>query len=135
MSRTLGNGSIELELGSGEWTARWSECGITLGPCHMDVEAGAWRADHGRGAWHVETTRTGARVRWTRTDATAWFELRLPADGDVLEVQAGYRPERDDQVGRVISLFGEVTPALDRQLVNGYDSWSYAGVRGGLGRD
>ena len=62
MTRTLHNDEVELQLGSGEWTARWRGCGLTLGPCTMTVESdGAPGAD--RGAWHVETTRTGARAR------------------------------------------------------------------------
>ncbi len=46
-------------------------------------------------------------------------------------MQAGYQPARDDAVRAVIPLSGAVSPALDRQLVNGYDSWSYSGVRAG----
>lgn len=129
MTRTLGNGSVELELGSGEWTARWSSCDVALGPCRAAVDAGNWGDDLRNGSWQIETTRTGARARWTRTDGRAWIELRLPADGDTLEVQAGFQPEPAGRVRSITALSGPVTPALDRQLVNGYDSWSYAGVR------
>jgi alpha-galactosidase len=131
MTRSLTNGAVEVALGTAEWTARWTACGITLGPCGMDVESDAWEPPPGTGAWHVETTRTGARARWTQSDGRAWIELRLPAEGDVLEVQAGYRPGRDDTIHAVVVLSGALTPAADRQLVNGYDSWSYAGVRAG----
>ncbi len=124
MSRTLGNGRVELTLGTGVWTARWSSCGITLGPCVSRF--------HGDrvGSWRVETTRTGARARWTDADDTGWIELRLPADGDVLEVQTGARPPADAVLDGLDVLHGPIAPAADRQLVNGYDSWSYAGVRG-----
>jgi hypothetical protein len=55
--------------------------------------------------------------------------VRLPAIGDVIEVQAGYRAEADDALRRIIALTGPVAPVPERTLVNGYDSWSYAGVR------
>jgi alpha-galactosidase len=38
-------------------------------------------------------------------------------------------PVRDDAVRSIQPCVGPVTPAVDRQLVNGYDSWSYSGVR------
>jgi alpha-galactosidase len=128
MSRTLHNDSVELELGSGAWTARWRECGLTLGPCAMTIESDG-APDDDRGAWHVETTRTGARARWTARSGRSWLEVQVPAEGDVIEVQAGYRTEADDAFRRIVALAGAVTPAPDRTLVNGYDSWSYAGVR------
>lgn len=130
MTRSLGNGSVELELDSGAWTARWRSCGVVLGPCRAEIDAGTPTASTQRGAWKVETTRTGARARWTSSGG-AWLELRLPADGDVLEAQAGYRPTQDDAVRAVVALTGSLAGTIERELVNGYDSWSYAGVRAG----
>lgn len=129
MTRTLGNGAIELELGTGEWTARWVGTDIALGPCRATVDSRAPEPTDPSGAWRVETTRTGARARWTRADGGMWLELRLPAEGEILEVQAGFQPATDDSVRAVIPLSGRVSPALERELVNGYDSWSYSGVR------
>jgi alpha-galactosidase len=124
VTRTLGNGRVELVLGTGEWTARWSSCGVALGPCGTGPDR--LRV----GAWKIETTRTGARARWTDTDDTAWIELRLPADRDVVEVQTGYRATVDEAVSSLDVLRGAIAPGIQRELVNGYDSWSYAGVRG-----
>ena len=129
VTRTLGNGSVEIELGSGEWTARWLHCGIVLGPCRTEIDSSDREVLQTVGVWRVDTTRTGARARWSRADGREWIELRLPADGDTFEVQAGYQPEHGDWVRAIVPVSGEVTPTLDRQLVNGYDSWSYAGVR------
>jgi alpha-galactosidase len=129
MTRTLGNGSVELELGAGQWTARWLDCGVTLVDCTSDVDSVHWKMGRRTGAWRIETTRTGARARWAEADGSAWLELRLPADGGVLEVQSGYTPAVDDWVRSMRSVAGRVTPGLRRQLVNGYDSWSYSGVR------
>jgi alpha-galactosidase len=129
MSRTLRTDDLELELDSGAWTARWRACGVVLGPCRAAVDGLDVTSTDG-GAWRVETTRTGARARWTSGNGM-WIELRLPARGDVLEVGAGYRPEADEEVRGVVALSGPVTPAIERTLVNGYDSWSYAGVRDG----
>jgi alpha-galactosidase len=129
VTRTLGNGSVELELGSGEWIARWSGCGVVLGPVRAEIDGRADQEDLRKGTWRVETTRSGARARWTRADGREWIELRLPADGDTFEVQAGYQPAEGDWVRAVIPVSGAVAPALERQLVNGYDSWSYSGVR------
>jgi alpha-galactosidase len=133
MTRTLGNGSVELELGSGEWTARWTDCEVVLGPCVPDVDRAPGAPAERRGAWKVDTTRTGARARWSETDSTTWIELRLPADGDSFEVQTGYVAERDDSLRGIVAFSGAVQPALERQLVNGYDSWSYSGVRADRG--
>lgn len=129
MTRTLRNESIELELGNGEWTARWTSCGVVLGPCHAEVEGRAPEADRRTGAWRVETTRTGARARWTDADGAAWLELRLPAEGNTFDVQSGYQPASAVEVRSLVPLIGHVNPAPERQLVNGYDSWSYSGVR------
>ncbi len=133
MTRTLGNGSVELELGTGTWTARWPDCGLAIGPCDARVEPGQREAAPRTGAWRVDTTRAGARARWTEGDGTSWIELRLPADGDVLEVQAGHQPTVDISMGGFVALSGLVNPPIERQLVNGYDSWSYAGVRAEAG--
>jgi Melibiase len=82
-----------------------------------------------RGAWRVDTTRTGARARWTEADGRAWVELTLPAEGDTVEVQSGFRPERATAVRSLVPLAGRVSPPIETQLVNGYDSWSYCGLR------
>ncbi len=134
MTRTLGNGAVELELGTGEWTARWESCGLVLGPCRATVERDDARrrapaSGPRRGAWRVDTTRTGARARWTDADGRAWVELILPADGEILEVQSGFRPEQATAVRSLVPLAGRVSPGLETQLVNGYDSWSYSGLR------
>jgi hypothetical protein len=129
MTRTLGNGEVELELGSGEWTARWHSCEVVLGPCAAAVESREREPGPRSGSWNVETTRTGARARWTDADGSGWLDLRLPAEGATLQLQTGYIPARDDSVRRVTALAGAVSPVLDHELVNGYDSWSYAGVR------
>ncbi|MGZ6974423.1 MAG: glycoside hydrolase family 36 protein [Acidimicrobiia bacterium] len=135
MTRTLSNGSVELELGAGTWTARWTDCEVSLVDCTGDVDCLEWEPDRRKGAWHIETTRTGARARWAHADGSAWLELRLPAEGGILEVQTGYTPQRDDWVRSLIPVSGRVTPKLQRQLVNGYDSWSYAGVRADAAAD
>jgi alpha-galactosidase len=129
MSRTLHNDTVEIELGTGEWTVRWPETGIALGPCRMDVESREWTPGPRAGSWRVDTTRTGARARWTTTDDSSWIELRLPAEGTTVEVRVGYLAEREDSLHALVALRGAVAPTATRHLVNGYDSWSYAGVR------
>ena len=74
MTRTLGNGSVELELGSGSWTARWASCGVVVADCTADVDCLSWEPESMKGSWRVETTRTGARARWTHADGSAWLE-------------------------------------------------------------
>jgi alpha-galactosidase len=129
MTRTLHNDAVEVDLGTGEWTARWRATGITFGPCRMDVESREFTPGPRAGSWHVETTRTGARARWTTSDDAAWIELHLPADGDVVEVQVGYLAEQEDALRALVMARGPIAPTVTRHLVNGYDSWSYAGVR------
>ena len=119
MSRTLANGTAEVQLGNGTWTAQWPAAGITLGPCDAGV------AD--RGTWKVTTTRSGARARWTARDG--WVELHLAADGPMLTVQVGRRADVATTLDRITVLDGVLTPAPAHRLVEGYDSWSYAGIR------
>ena len=101
MTRTLSNESVELELGSGEWSARWVDCEIVLGPCRADVDCLEWETDPRHGAWHIETTRRGARARWTHADDTAWVELRLgnvhDLRGDRQAAQAWYQGVTGDE--------------------------------------
>lgn len=119
MSRTLANGTVEVELGSGTWTARWPTVGVTLGPCFAGVAE--------RGTWKVTTTRSGARARWTAHDG--WVELRLATDGPVLTVQVGRQAHTTTTLDALTVLDGVLDPAPVTRLVEGYDSWSYAGVR------
>lgn len=133
MTRTLRNDRVQVDLGTGEWTATWTDTGITLGPCRMAVDSRGWSGALHPGTWKVETTRTGAMARWTTSDDTTWIELRLPATGAVLEVRVGYFTEEADEVRGLVALSGPLTPSITRRLVNGYDSWSYAGVRDDAG--
>jgi alpha-galactosidase len=61
------------------------------------------------------------------------LELHVPAEGETLVVQIAYRAANDVLLDRLVPLTGIVDlggplPGAVR-LVNGYDSWSYAGVR------
>jgi alpha-galactosidase len=133
VTRSLTNGAVVVDLGAGEWTVSWPDVGITFGPVTTSVELdgavdGGDAPDPPGGRWRAETTRTGARARWTAAGGERWCELTVPADGRVVEVRLGFQPRADGRLRR-LSFGGPITPAPGAQLVNGYDSWSYAGVR------
>ncbi len=132
MTRTLGNGTVEVELGDGTCTARWPEVGITLGPCAAHVDLADRRLDShgGPGAWTVDATAAGGRARWTQRDDGPWIEVTVPAEGVVLTFAAGYTARGDEQLGGLTVVEGTIEPEPAQRLVSGYDSWSYAGVRG-----
>ena len=123
MSRVLHNDAVELTLGSGDWTAHWSEPDITLGPCVAGFGP--------KGAWKITTTRTGARARWT--SEYGWFELLLPADGDTVTIQVARTSAVDGTIDDVFVLDCPLSFEPVSRLIEGYDSWSWAGVRAAEG--
>jgi alpha-galactosidase len=139
MTRSFGNDRVELELGEGTWTARWPGVGITAGPlaARIHVDGGGVRSDAGPGGWSIETGdgygRPGAWARWKPRDRGPMLAVHVPADGDIVVVVVGYRAAVAQTLDRIIPLGGLVDlgapPAEATRLVDGYDSWAYAGVR------
>ena len=139
MTRELRGGGVEVDLGDGSFTARWREAGVTAGPlagrAHVDGESVA--SDTGRGRWHVEVGdghgRPGAWARWLPRDGGLTLAVHAPAQGSTLVVQLTYDSPDAATLDRLIPVSGLVdlgAVATDAtRLVQGYDSWAYAGVR------
>ena len=87
-----------------------------------------------RSQWQPPATNGhhGAHARWSRPAGDAWCELRIAADGPVVEVQIGRTAGAGEPVQ--LTFGGPVSPTPTAHLVDGYDSWSYAGVRPWAGK-
>lgn len=139
MTRSLGTEAVHVELGNGAWTVRWPGVGVHAGPFSARVHAngGARRSGDAAGAWTLEVGdgygRPGAWAHWTpRGDAPA-LALHVPSDGGTVVASAAYRATAELPIERLIPLTGTIDLAAPAngvaRLVNGYDSWAYAGVR------
>ena len=118
---------------------RWPALGITAGPfaARVLLDGDLHDTAAGDGGWKVETGagfgRPGAWARWRpRSDGPA-LHLHVPADGDTVVAEAVARSAADARLDRLVPLAGPVDLGADVatavRLVEGYDSWSYAGVR------
>ena len=139
MTRELRTRDLVVELGTGTWTVRWPALGITAGPfaARVLLDGDLHDTAAGDGGWKVETGagfgRSGAWARWRpRGDGPA-LHLHVPADGDTVVAEAVARSAADARLDRLVPLAGPVDLGADVatavRLVEGYDSWSYAGVR------
>jgi Melibiase len=138
MSRTLRNDAVEVQLGPGTWNAYWPVSGVRAGPFEARADLDG-RAVHtgADGAWSVEIGdccgRAGAWARWLPRGDGARLELHVPADGEIVAASVAYRARGKERLDRLVPLTGAVDlgapPAGAARLVNGYDSWAYAGVR------
>jgi alpha-galactosidase len=138
MTRTIRAEAVTIELGTGTWSAHWPVAGARVGPflarAHIDGRpldsstAGAWNVQAGDGFG-----RAGVCARWTPTREGPELTLHVPTAGEVVIVQIGYRAAGEARLDRLVPLAGAVdlgrSSASAARLVNGYDSWSYAGVR------
>lgn len=140
MSRILRGGGVAVELGTGRITARWSVTGMTAGPLvarahfHDDV----LHSDGTSGSWRVETGaalgRPGAWARWVPDEPGVTLAVHVPTEDGIVVVRVGFEAratqtlEALEPVAGPVDLGGTAVDAATR-LVQGYDSWAYAGVR------
>ncbi|MGZ8764557.1 MAG: glycoside hydrolase family 36 protein [Acidimicrobiia bacterium] len=128
MTETMRTDEVDVVLGDdGTWRAAWTSSGVVLdaGAARIDLTSRDLTSRSADGSWHAD----GLHARWNPNDDDLWVELDLNAD--ILTVQAGYRAKETETVGLLTPLVA--VPELDPQarLVNGYDSWAYAGVVAG----
>ncbi len=143
MNRVLRTDAVEVELGRGTWRAQWPAVGVRAGPfvasAHLDGSAVGVATE---GSWRVETGdgfgRAGVWAHWTPTREGPRLALHVPTEGEAVVVQVEYTAgdggehlDRLVPMTGIVDLGGPVTGAA--RLVNGYDSWSYAGVARGRG--
>jgi alpha-galactosidase len=138
VSRTLRSSAVAVELGDGTWSAHWQAVGARCGPfvarAHVD---GRSVGSDGGGAWRVEAGegfgRPGTWARWMPERDGPTLTLHVPTAGGTVVVEAGYRAVADRRLDQLIPLAGMVDlggpVGGSARLVDGYDSWSYAGVR------
>lgn len=108
------NGDVSVEVHDGGWRVTWPHAGISA---RYRTDRGAWTAARGDASARAGTWLDGPSIR-----------VHVPDDGPVVTVEAS--AVRD---GRVVVLDGvvDLDPASSVRLVNGYQSWDYAGVRRG----
>ncbi|MGH9034010.1 MAG: hypothetical protein ACRDZV_17950, partial [Acidimicrobiia bacterium] len=139
MSRTLSGHGVAVELGTGSVTARWADVGISTGPlvARAHVDDGAVASDESRGSWRVDTGdafgRPGAWARWVPREPGLRLAVHVPTGDEMLVVQVAYEARAPGTLERVVPMAGLVDlaspPDSATRLVQGYDSWAYAGVR------
>ncbi len=112
MTRWLGNGSVDVELGSGAWSARWPAADVHAGPfrASIDVDGVGIDTRDAPGTWNVSAGsafgRAGAWARWTAREGHVWLRLHVPADGPLLVVEGGFRAEPDGTPGALVLAVG-----------------------------
>ena len=140
MTRIVRGATVEVELGTGTFTLRWPELGISFGPCDARaiVEIAGTAVEistaETEGAWnldpHDEHGRPGARAEWRPFVEGLRVALHVPtADGPVV-VMAAYTATDAGTIDRITPCAGATDLVVHRRLVDGYDSWAYSGVRG-----
>jgi alpha-galactosidase len=130
----IGNGDVVVELGDGEVSLRWPGPDVTLGPFHASASVGGVRlVSTESGSWEFENGeavgRAGTWARWS-TSADLTLGVHVPDEGSVVVVQAAVAPSAPSTVDLLTPLAGPTNLGCTRRLVDGYESWSYSGVRG-----
>jgi len=143
VTRQLRGGGVEVDLGNGSLRVRWPAADVDAGPltARVHVDGESVPSDGGHGRWHVETGagygRPGAWARWLPDDGRPALAVHAPADGDALVVQLTCTAGAGGFLDRLIPVSGPVdlgaAASQTSRLVQGYDSWAYAGVRPAAG--
>ena len=123
---------VESSSARGEWTARWAALRRRARPVRERAStARGGRPATGSGAWKVETTRTGARGPLDRARRHALD--RAPAPRRRRHVSRSgpgtARPPTTTSARSCAVARSGRSPRSSVGSSNGYDSWSYAGVR------
>jgi alpha-galactosidase len=125
MTGRLGTDTVTLTLeDDGTWSAHWPAADVTLLRVRARVDLGdqdETTAD-GAGAWRVD----GTTARWSA--GGPGLEIALHVDGEVVTVTASYRASAACRLGHLAPVVGVVDVVATARLVDGYDSWAYAGV-------
>ncbi|MGH7803248.1 MAG: hypothetical protein ACREQJ_02795, partial [Candidatus Binatia bacterium] len=127
---------VEVELEPGRWRVRWPELGIGAGPFAASVAfAGESRSTpNGDGAWTISRSEgpdgVGNVAVWRAADSAVALRLHVPDRGSFVAVDFAATPPRALGLVALSPLVGALgLPPSSRRLVNGYQSWDYAGVR------
>ncbi len=114
MSRSLGNGTVRVELGTGSWRAEWPAAGVHAGPFHASIVVDGLGFDtrDAPGTWNVSAGsafgRAGAWARWTARDGGVWLRLHLPAEGALIVAEGGIRADADATPAALVLAVGPV---------------------------
>jgi len=135
MTQSLASGDVGLDLGDGVFTLHWRGADVTVGPCTPSVSfAGSELGTRGPGTWDVSTGggygRHGTWARWQPARDGPRASVHLPAAGPVVVVDVEASPRSAVTVDRLTPVNAVTTLEYARRLVDGYESWSYSGIRG-----
>jgi alpha-galactosidase len=108
----------------GAWSIAWPTTGQRVGPLHASVAVGGF-TEAVPGPWHLD----GGVARAGGLDGAPGIELALDqaVPGGVLAT-ISYTASIDEVVDR-LPITGPSALGADSRLVEGYDSWAWAGVR------
>ncbi len=128
MTENIHTDDVDLVLGNeGTWRVAWIRSGVTLdgGAASIDLATRDLNSGSSEGRWQVD----GLHARWDPSEDGPWIGLELSAD--ILTVQTGYRATVNETVSRLTPIIAVTDLDVRSRLVNGYDSWAYAGVVAG----
>jgi len=143
--RRIEHGDVVAELEADAVVLHWLEAGVSLGPIHASVSGedgptgaggvGAGRVGgEGAGEWVVEPGDAGASrgtwARWIAPGAGLSVHVHVPTDGPVVVVETEITASSSRSVDALVPIDGPTDLRYERRLVDGYESWSYSGVRG-----
>jgi alpha-galactosidase len=135
MARDLSGAQVTAELhDDGAVTLRWPLAGVGLGPWRGQVTSSAGPIAETRGSWTVEAGRSaggdGTWARWSSAAGAPGLAVHVPAGGPVAVVELVHVPGETARLDRLTPLDAPTNLVTARRLVDGYESWSYSGVRG-----
>ena len=122
---TLSSSTVSVELhDDGTFVIEWPEHATRVGPLHASVTVGGF-TEPVPGPWYLD----GATAHAGGLDGAPALEVRLEdaTPGGVL-VTASYAASVDEVVDR-FTIAGPTDLDATTRLVEGYDSWAWAGVR------
>ena len=127
---------VEVVLEPGRWSPRWPAAGLSAGPfvAAIELASGVRRSDEGDGRWTVGRgdgpCGAGAVAYWRTADDALELVLHVPDRGAFVAVDLRVVVPADDRLVALRPVAGPLAVARSaRRLVNGYQSWDYAGVR------
>jgi len=135
VTETVQNDAVAVTLELGAWRAHWRDPDTAAGPftAHIELTSGTRHSDGVGGSWQFEPGdgygRPGTWARWQPDGDAPMIRLHVPDRGPVVVVAVDYRPSSRTLLDTIVVASGPLELGVDRVLVDGYDSWAYAGVR------
>ena len=137
MNQIIASANVAIELGSGFFTINWPQAEISLGP----VVAAAVVNGHEvsltdtPGKWSIDSFENGDQIAsWQVADSGVQVKIKIRHGESAVEITTSYRRANNasstkSRLEAICVLRANTELRVARRLVEGYDSWAYAGVR------